>query len=149
MTKTSDHHPTSTPRPVTSHVWLDVVSAVDYLGAGHRYGLTIWDAVEEALRWWNAGHLTGGDTLDAHDAAQLPWDDPDPLRTALEHLVLHLDTPGVPGAIAAPDALHEALTYWVARMATEYNDGHPWTHPTDERGYPTPLPLPFDTDTEP
>ena len=38
-------------RPSSSQVWLDVVSAVDYLSRGHRPGLTVYDALEEALRW--------------------------------------------------------------------------------------------------
>ena len=136
-------NPSTTQRPAMSQTWLDIVSAVDYLGHGHRYGLTVYDAIEEALRWWNAAQHRG-DTLDAHQAAQLPWDDADPLHTALESLLLHLDAPGIPASQSLPDALHQALTLWVQRMATEYNNGHPWIHPNDIRGLPTPLEMPFD-----
>ena len=125
-------------RAVTSQTWLDVVSAVDYLAAGDRHGLTVGDAIEEAIRWWTANQLDDSDPSERDRAARLPWDDPDPLRTALEHLVLHLATPEHPSTITAPDALHTALQQWVARMADAYNDGHRWTHPPDRCGYPTP-----------
>ena len=74
--------------PQASQVWLDVISAVDYLSRGARPGLTVYDALEEALRWHTAALLPGfDDELSARTVAQLPWDDPDPLRTALEDLV--------------------------------------------------------------
>mgnify|MGYP006883575816 CR=1 FL=1 len=52
-------------RRSSSQVWLDVVSAVDYLSRGHRPGLTVYDALEEALRWREATdrlfhHYLGG-----------------------------------------------------------------------------------------
>jgi hypothetical protein len=134
-------------RPSVNQTWLDVVSAVDYLGASHRYGFTVWDAIEEATRWWNAAHFTG-DPLAALEASQLPWSDPDPLRSSLEHLVEHLEPADSPEATSTQDALHEALTHWTQRMATEYNNGHPWTHPRDHKGFPTPLTLPFERDED-
>ncbi len=74
----------------TSLVWLDVISAVDYLFRGHRPGLTVYDTLEEALRWHTAALVAGYDEeLAIVDAGELPWDDPDALRTALERLVLH------------------------------------------------------------
>ena len=33
---------------------LELVAAVDFLGRGDRHGLTVWDALEEAMRWWSA-----------------------------------------------------------------------------------------------
>jgi hypothetical protein len=41
-------------------VWLDVVAAVDHLSVTDRLGLTVWDAVEEAIRWWTADRLSRG-----------------------------------------------------------------------------------------
>ena len=131
-----------TARATSSQTWLDVVSAVDYLAAGPRYGLTVGDAIEEALRWWTTRNLADHDPSQA-DKVPVPWDDPDPLRTALEHLVLHLAAPDHP-TVAAPAALHAALRDWAARMSDDYNDGHQWTHPPDRHGYPTPTPLPFE-----
>ena len=131
--------PTDTSRrPSFSQTWLDVTSAVDYLATGHRAGFTVWDAFEEAVRWWLAGHHGGG----GHDTdarAPLPWDDPDPLRTGLEQLLAQLDTSGLPDTPSMSGVLHEALVFWMRQMAEEYNDGHAWTHPRDEGGVPTPL----------
>ena len=131
-------------RSVSSQTWLDVVSAVDHLAAGDRYGLTVGDAIEEAIRWWTTSQRSDDDPLDSDRATRLPWDDPDPLRTTLEHLVLHLAIPEHASAATAHDALQMALTQWVARMTDDYNDGHRWTHPPDQHGYPTPAPLQFD-----
>ena len=74
--------------PPSSQVWLDVISAVDYLSRGPRPGLTVYDALEEALRWHTAALIAGiDDELAGLAVGQLPWDDPDPLRTALTGLV--------------------------------------------------------------
>lgn len=111
-------------RASTSETWLEVVAAVDYLSRGHRPGFGVWDAVEEALRWYTA-HLVAGDddALAASAAAELPWDDPDPLRTALELLVLHCP-PAAEAEGTSSDAMHAALSDWLHEMAYEYNDGH-------------------------
>ena len=39
------NRPIARGRPSSSQVWLDVVSAVDYLSRGHRPGFTIYDAL--------------------------------------------------------------------------------------------------------
>ena len=60
---------------------LDLVAATDYLSTTHRLGLTVWEAVEEALRWWTTDRVTSPGELPDSDFADLPWpDDPDPLR---------------------------------------------------------------------
>jgi hypothetical protein len=109
-------------RASTSETWLEVVAAVDYLSRGHRRGFGVWDAVEEALRWYTA-HLVAGDdaALAASAAAELPWDDPDPLRTALERFVVHHPTPAEAEETSS-DAIHAALSDWLRVMAHEYND---------------------------
>ena len=43
---------TKPPESDIGGVLLDLVAATDYLAATHRLGLTVWEAVEEALRWW-------------------------------------------------------------------------------------------------
>lgn len=111
-------------RAPTSETWLEVVAAVDYLSRGHRPGFTVWDAVEEALRWYTA-HLVAGDDggLAAMAAAKLPWDDPDPLRTALERLVAH-HPPADDGEGTSAEAIHVALSDWLQSMSHDRNDGH-------------------------
>lgn len=111
-------------RASASETWLEVVAAVEYLSRGHRPGFGVWDAVEEALRWYTA-HLVAGDdeALAAAAAAELPWDDPDPLRTALERLVLHCP-PAAEAEGTSSDAMHAALADWLLVMACENNDGH-------------------------
>lgn len=102
---------------------LDLVAAVDHLCRGHRPDLTVWDAVEEALRWSHP---------DTSDGESL-WDRPDPLSATL-YIFLITNT-------ARPLAveLQAALRRWVTVMGERYNDGHHWPHPTSRRGFPPPL----------
>lgn len=120
-----------TPRdtyPATSQVWLDVISAVDYLSRGPRPGLTVYDALEEALRRHTAALIAGVDNeLAIRAVGQLPWDDPDPLRTALDGLVTH--QPAADGGPTADQTVHRALGAWADQMAAEHNDGHRWVSP--------------------
>lgn len=97
---------------------LDLVAAVDHLRRGHRPGLTVWDALEEAVRW-----TTGDD-----DSA---WDMPDPLAATLRQLVDQTDVP-------VADRMQAAVRRWVVAMAGRYNDGQHWPHPTPRRGFPPP-----------
>jgi hypothetical protein len=137
------------PYPPPSQVWLDVISAVDYLSRGHRHGLTVYDALEEAMRWHTATLVAGDDDrLAATVAAELPWDDPDPLRSALERLVLHLPS-AVDEHTTTGHAIHAALAHWVQTMAAQYNDGHRWTHPrASTQPIPAALMLPFADDVD-
>jgi hypothetical protein len=118
-----------TPRdtyPKTSQVWLDVISAVDYLSRGSRPGLTVYDALEEALRWQTAALIASIDDLATGAVAQLPWDDPDPLRTALDGLVAQ---PASDDSSTADRTIHDALATWTRQMAVEHNDGRRWISP--------------------
>lgn len=101
---------------------LDLVAAVDFLRRGHRPGLTVWDALEEAVR------TSTGPAID--DDAM--WDRADPLGDSLHRL---LDTTSGP---VAP-ALQAALRRWITAMADRFNNGHHWPHPTPRRGFPPPL----------
>lgn len=99
------------------------MDAVDYLSRGHRPGLTVYDALEEALRWHTAALIAR-----SHDelaVGKLPWDDPDPLQTALAALVAQ--PPG--GGSAVDRAIHRALGAWAEQMALEFNDGYRWASP--------------------
>ena len=114
--------------PPSSQVWLDVISAVDYLSRGPRPALTIYDALEEALRWHTAALIAGvDDGFAALAVGQLPWDDPDPLRTALDGLVAH--QPSAEEGPTSDRTIHSALGAWADQMAAEYNDGHRWASP--------------------
>ncbi len=112
--------------------WLcDLVSTVDHLRRGISPTITVWDALEEALRWHTAGI---GD-------AEPAWDDPDPLRSALTRL-LAADT-GPAAAVA-----QTAVRRWVLAMAARYNNGYHWPHPTPRRSFPPPM-LPTDLLNDP
>ena len=103
---------------------LDLVSAVDHLRRGHRPGLSVWDALEEAVRW----------THQPHDGApNEPGDEPDPLSATLYTFVI--TTPVGTTSVA----LQEAVRRWVAAMGERFNDGRHWPHPTPRRGFPPPL----------
>lgn len=101
--------------PADGGTWLlDLVAAVDHLRRGVRPGLTVWDAIEEALR-----------------AGEPDWDDPDPLRSTLTDLLSR-----TPRSIDVE--LQVAIRRWVLAAAERFNDGHHWPHPVHRRGFPPP-----------
>ena len=113
-------------RTSMSQVCLDVVSTLDYLSRGHRPGLTIYDALEEALRFDAADLFNGPDDAIAFaHSGDLPWDDPDPRRTAFEQPALH-PPPAVGKRSTSAHAIHGALAVWAK---------------TDGRGVQRPSPL--------
>lgn len=93
---------------------LDLVAAVDHLRRGLRPGLTVWDAIDEALR-------TG----------EPDWDSPDPLRGTLAAL---LDRTA--GTLDVE--IQAAVRRWVLAAAGRYNNGLHWPHPAPRRGFPPP-----------
>jgi hypothetical protein len=100
--------------------WREAASAVDYLADTTRDGLTVWGALTEAITAWMAG-----DDDEGHDA-HVPWDDPDPLRTALERLLATSPPATSPGGVPLGELLGAALASWVRERADEVNDGHPF-----------------------
>lgn len=104
---------------------LDLVAAVDHLRRGIRAGITVWDAVEEALRWHTS-------TADGTEPSEPAWEDPDPLRSTVGRF---LDRASGPTSVEA----QTAVRHWVLAMAARYNDGHHWPHPTPRRSFPPPL----------
>jgi hypothetical protein len=110
-------------------VWLEVASAVDYLAGTHRPGFTVWDALDEALRWWTAELLDPRDGFPPRRALELPWHDPDPLRSTIEALLTVVPPADAPGANALGDVFIAALAAWLAVMADEFNDGHRFASP--------------------
>lgn len=109
-------------QPDDAGVWfLELVSAVDHLGRGPRLGLTVWEALEEAIRSYVADTVALGDGWDP-TLAQLAWNDPDPLRTALTRLDQRVREP-------LPAHLQAAIRRWVTAQAITANNGFPWPHP--------------------
>lgn len=104
---------------------LDVVAAVDHLRRGIRPHITVWDALEEALRWHTA-------TADGDEPSEPAWDDADPLRSTVGRF---LDHAAGPASVEA----QIAVRHWVLAMGARYNDGHHWPHPTSRRPFPPPL----------
>lgn len=101
--------------PADGATWLlDLIAAVDHLRRGLRPGLTVWDALEEAVR-------TG----------EPDWDDPDPLRTTLHEFLASRSGP-------ADLELQAGIRRWVLAAAERFNDGHHWPHPAARRGFPAP-----------
>jgi hypothetical protein len=107
-----------------SEVWLEVVGAVDYLAEGHRLGITVWDALEEALRWWTAELLDPREGFPSGRGVDVPWCDPDPLRSSMSQLLVVVPPAHAPGTAALGDVLTAALRAWLSVMAVEFNDSH-------------------------
>ncbi len=114
---------------IHSEGWLAVVAAVEYLSRGPRVGLTVWDACEEAIRWWITDRLTPSLDGSVYRLEPLPWNDPDPLRSSIEWLLATVAGIELPDGHALPDVLTSALQLWVARMADLHNDGYAFTAP--------------------
>ena len=106
MTPLDDLGPNNEPLEDAGGLLLQLVAVVDYFGRGSRPGFTVWDAIEEALRW--------------HAHIEPDWTDPDPLLRAIR-----LSFPG-DGTVTAATAFNAAIRRWVNATATAYNDSFPW-----------------------
>ena len=83
-----------------------LVAAVAFLRRGASPGLTVWDAMEQALR------IFGNFEAD--------WLDPDPLMRAIRvstSMVGHLTT---------AEIITAATRQWLSAMSAIYNEGVPW-----------------------
>ena len=105
---------------------LDLVAAVDFLRRGDRNGLTVWDALEEASRWWAAERVSAIDGVPDPDLADLAWADPDALHRSLARL---LDATALDPQRTADVALQQAVRRWTATMSSLHNEGEPWPRP--------------------
>ncbi|HQZ33591.1 MAG TPA: hypothetical protein PK020_04150 [Ilumatobacteraceae bacterium] len=120
-----------------SDVWHQVLGAVEFLAQYHRPGLSVWEAVEEAGRWWIADRLNPPEDHGAPVATGLPWDDPDPLRTVLDGLLASVPSVGLPGGVTVSDTLSAALNVWLGYMSNTYNDGAAFARSTPPAGWPS------------
>lgn len=120
-----------------SEVWLQILGAVEFLAQHHRPGISVWDAVEEAGRWWIADRRSPPEDHGAPVATELPWDDPDPFRTILDGLLTSVPSVGLPGGVTVNDTLSAALNVWLGYMSNTYNDGLPFAHPEPSSGWPS------------
>lgn len=110
------------------NVWLELVAAVDYLGATHRLGMTVCDAIEESIRRWTSARRDG-DSGDRSAVPTVPWDDPDPLRSGIEELLSVAEPVGTAGGASVDDVLVAALDAWLREMANHHNEGCPFATP--------------------
>ena len=115
---------TSAERFEQARVWLDVLGAVDYISETHRPGLSVWDALEEGIRFWSIDRLAPNDGFPDPTLHELPWNDPDPLRSSIERLFAAVGPAGTTDGHVLSDVLTSALGVWVDRVAELYNDGH-------------------------
>lgn len=120
-----------------SEVWLQALGAVEFLAQHHRPGISVWEAVEEGGRWWIADRLHPPADGDAPVVTELPWDDPDPLRTILDDLLASVPSVGLPGGLRVSDAVTAALKVWLGYMSNTYNDGQLFAHPEPSSGWPS------------
>lgn len=114
---------TTAERSEPARVWPDVLGAVEYISETHRPGLSVWDALEEAIRWWSIDRLAPSDGFPDPLLSELPWNDPDPLRSSIERLLAAVGPAGTTDGHALSDVLTSALAVWVDQMVKRYNDG--------------------------
>jgi hypothetical protein len=103
--------------------FLEVVSAVEFLRRGDRRGLTLWAAIEEALRWWTAERVA---LIDGYREPSLGAPTLGGSETLPATLLRFVTVSGQDQPIHLHDAFQQALRRWVATMAQRHNDGHPW-----------------------
>lgn len=106
MNALDDLEPTDEQLSVAGGLLLQLVAAVDYFQRGPRPGFTVWDAIDEALRW--------------HADIEPDWTDPDPLLRTLR-----LSFVSNPSESAAA-TFDTAIRHWLSAAATTYNDSIPW-----------------------
>lgn len=61
------------------------------------------------------------------DTSDVPWDDPDPLRTTLSELLDAVEPLGAPAGRTVGAALVSALGAWLDAATRRYNQGYAFT----------------------
>lgn len=105
-------------------VWLDVISAVQYLSRTQRPGFSVSDAVAEAIQESQSRQLNSQwEDIERNESLE---GEPGDLRTALQTLtaISNSGDPGVPATV-----LTSALRAWTARTSELYNASMGWPHP--------------------
>ena len=105
-------------------LWLEVVAAVEYLGATHRPGLTVWDVLGEAVRWWTGAWFETDNDFEFSATSDLLWNDPDALRSSLARLGEVISPLGSIDGMPLAAALDGALAAWLSEASRRFNDGH-------------------------
>ena len=106
----------------SSGQWREAAAAVDYLAEIERPGFTVWDAVDEAVRWWIFDHLSVDGEFE-QASLDLLWEDPDPLRTTLLELFNTVPATGAVDGHTLASVMEGALSAWLERTAVRINDG--------------------------
>ncbi len=120
-----------------SRVWLDVISAVQYLSATARPGFTVGDAVAEAVQ---EALLVGlpetrwGDLTTSERDERIPVEELDSLLWSLQRLVA-MSPAGLVGSPSTAVRLTASLRAWSLRMSEVFNDSAAWPHPVPENGW--------------
>lgn len=100
--------------------WTEVVAAVEYLAQSERLGITVWDALDEAIRLWAEEWFTGT----GRPAARI---EEDPLRVSVEVLLRSVASGAVPGGEPLGRVLTAALELWLAEMRALHNQEQPFS----------------------
>lgn len=110
-----------------SHL-LDLVAAVDFLRRGDRIGLTVWEALEEAVRWWVAERVSAIDGVPDPEIADLRWADHEAFHHALSGMLVavQLEPP-----LTVEVGLQQAVRRWTATMSSRHNGGASWNGPRE------------------
>lgn len=105
----------------SSAVWTEVVAAVEHLARSERLGITVWDALDEAIRLWAEEWFGVGATRMAARTEE------DPLRASVEVLLRSVASGAVPGGQPLGRVLTAALELWLDEMRELHNQGQPFS----------------------
>jgi hypothetical protein len=105
----------------SSACWTEVVAAVEFLAQSERLGMTVWDALDEAIRLWAEEWFEQGATR--RDV----WSDADPLRTSMEVLLRSVASGAIPGGQQLGAVLSAALELWLEGIRLRHNQGRPFS----------------------
>lgn len=114
----------------------DLVAAVDYLRRGVRPGFTVWDAIEEALRWAINEHVAATTGALDPDTSGVAQDDIDPFGTQIQRILGILDDPRASRGWRCDEFFQAAVRRWTDEMSRFYNSGFAWPAPLHHEQFP-------------
>jgi hypothetical protein len=109
---------TSMPVDDGGGLLLELVAAVDYLRRGVFPGFTVWDGIEQALRW--------------HVNIEADFAESDPLARAIRVAIAQTGQ-------SSASALDAAIRAWIDSTSAVYNEGHRWRQPDETLDLPHPF----------